>query len=88
MTDITSMKTMTKTASKNVIENLISSHYGANALNCEAIVIEWAAGKLAETDVNVAAKEWRRVNNRREKLGRYTTIPQYGTALWGAYFTK
>lgn len=71
---------------KNAIENMVASTYGANALNCDAIVIEWAAGKLAETDVAFAAREWKRVNRRREKLGRYTTIPQYGTALWDAFF--
>jgi hypothetical protein len=77
------MKTMTN---KNAIENMVSATYGANALNCDAIVIEWAAGKLAESDVAFAAKEWRRVNRRREKLGKYTTIPQYGTALFAAFF--
>jgi hypothetical protein len=83
MADTLIMNTTTKT--KNAIENLISSRYGANALSCDAIVIEWAAGKLAESDVNFAAKEWRRINSRREKLGRYTTIPQYGSELFAAF---
>lgn len=80
------MNTTQKT--KNAIENLIATRYGANALSCDAIVIEWAAGKLAESDVDAAGREWRRVNGRRARLGRYTTIPQWGTPLWTAYFAK
>lgn len=69
------------------IENLIADRYDANALNCSALVVEWAAGVMAETDGAAAAgKEWRRVNRRREKLGVYTTIPQWGTPLYQAYF--
>lgn len=72
----------------NAIENVVSSVYGANALDCDAVVVEWAAGKLAESSVDFAAREWRRVNHRREKLGKYTTIPQYGTVLFSAFFAK
>ena len=76
-----------KTTSKNVIENLIADRYGVNALNCDDIVINWAAHVLVEThSVEFAGAEWRRLNRRREKLGRYTTIPDHGSALWGAYF--
>ncbi len=77
---------MTNTANK-VLENTVSSVYGVNALTCDAITIEWAAGKVAETHgVEKAAKEWKRVNARRYRLGLYTTIPQWGTALYAAYF--
>ena len=78
---------MSNADSKKVLENVVSEVYGANALNCDAVTIEWAADKVAETHgVTTAAKEWKRVNARRYRLGRYTTIPQYGTALYAAYF--
>ena len=77
---------MKTTLNNKVLENLVANRYGVNALNCDAIAIEWAAGKLAETHgVEFAAKEWKRVNARRYKLGKYTTIPQYGTALFAAF---
>jgi predicted Ser/Thr protein kinase len=78
---------MNTTTNKKALENLVSSRYGVNALNCDANVIEWAAGKLAETlGADVAACEWRRVNRRREKLGLYTTIPQFGSAMWKGFW--
>lgn len=77
---------MTKTT-KRALENVVANVYGANALNCDANVIEWAAGKLAETvGADVAAREWKRVNARRYRLGQYTTIPQFGTALWAGFW--
>jgi len=70
-----------------MIENIVADRYGVNALNCDAIVVEWAAGIVEGTHgAAVAAKEWRRVNSRRQRLGAYTSIPQYGTSLWTAYF--
>ncbi len=74
-------------AVNKVLENTVSSVYGVNALNCDAITIEWAAEKVAASHgVEKAAKEWKRVNGRRYRLGLYTTIPQWGTALYAAYF--
>jgi hypothetical protein len=70
-----------------MLENVVADRYEVSALNCEALVIEWAAEHIAKTHgVAVAAKEWKRVNARRYRLGLYTTIPQYGTALYAAYF--
>jgi SOS response regulatory protein OraA/RecX len=78
---------MAKTTNKKVIENVIADVYGVNALNCDAIVVEWAAGRLEETHgADVAASEWRRLNARRVRLGLYTTIPQWGSTLWTAFF--
>lgn len=72
---------------QRMIENLVAERYGVNALNCSALTIEWAAGILAETvGAEDAGKEWKRVNRRRENLGVYTTIPQWGTPLYRAYF--
>ncbi len=74
-------------SSVKLIENVVADVYGVNALNCDAITIEWAADKVAASHgVEKAAKEWKRVNGRRYRLGLYTTIPQYGTALYAAYF--
>lgn len=71
-----------------MIENVCAERYGVSALNCEALTIEWAAEHVAKTHgVAVAAAEWKRVNARRYRLGLYTTIPQYGTALFAAYFS-
>jgi len=83
------MKTTTQTASKRIIENLIADRYGVNALNCDDVVVNWAAHVLAETHgVTVAASEWKRLNARRYRLGVYTTIPDFGSKLWDAYFAK
>lgn len=83
------MNTATSTTVRGakMIENVCAERYGVSALNCEAHTIEWAAEHVAKTHgVAVAAAEWKRVNARRHRLGLYTTIPQYGTAMWAAYF--
>lgn len=70
-----------------MFEALIASRYGVDALTCEALVIEWAAEVLAKTEpVAKVAREWKKLNRRREKMGRYTNIPPYGSALRAAYF--
>lgn len=72
-----------------VIENLIESRYGANALTCEPLVVEWAAEHLAKSiGKDKAAGEWKRLNARREALGKYTTIPSYTSALFAPYFER
>lgn len=81
---------MSKTpATVRAIENLIASRYDANALMCDAIVVEWAAGILAESiGDEAAAKEWKRLNARREKMGRYTTIPVWASPMFNPYFGR
>ena len=77
----------TNATTAKMLENVVADRYDVNAIECDAIVIEWAAEQIAKTHgVAVAAKEWKRVNARRYRLGRYTTIPQYGTAIYAAYF--
>ena len=72
-----------------LIENLIADRYGVNALNCDNIVVEWATGLLEGTHgADTAAREWKRLNSRRERLGAYTSIPQWGTAMYQAFFAK
>ena len=72
---------------KQKIESVCEERYGVGMLACDALVIEWAAEHIAKTDGPVrAAREWKRANAKRYRLGKYTTIPQYGTELFKAYF--
>ena len=73
----------------NALVTLIADRYDVNALSCDAIVIGWAADILAESAGHAAAaKAWRALNRKRERLGRYTTIPQYGTPMFAAFCAK
>lgn len=69
------------------LETTITTRYGVNALDCDALTVEWAAEHLARVsgDVSGVAKAWRRLNARRHKAGRHTTIPAWGTALFAAF---
>lgn len=81
------MMTTTKKSPARMIENLIAERYGVNALQCDHIVVQWAALVLAETHgVTVAAREWKRLNARRYRLGVYASIPSWGEALYAPYF--
>lgn len=69
------------------IDTVVVDRYDADALSCEAFVIEWAATHLAACSGPMhAGREWRRINARRERLGRYTTVPAYGSPLYVSYF--
>lgn len=68
------------------IDNVLATRYDANPLTCEAIVIEWAAEHMADTEgEDRAIAEWMRTNARRQKAGKYTDIPRYGSKLWAAF---
>ncbi len=76
-----------KASSKTTIDTIISSYYGADPLSCDALTVEWAAARLADVaGETVGAKSWKRLNARRSKLGKYTTIPRYKSRLWDAYW--
>ena len=78
-----------KTTNKATIETVIQTRYGVSPIEADAVVVEWAASHLAETvGVEKAAKAWRKMNAKREKMGRYTSIPQWGTPFWTAYFAR
>jgi len=78
----------TKTA-RITIESVIESRYGITEAQADAIVVEWAAEYLATlTSKEDAGKQWRRLNARRHRMGRYTSIPAYKSTLWDAYFAK
>ena len=68
------------------IATVTETIYGVNALTCEAHVIEWAAERVAAVvGADKAAAQWKRLSARRNRMGRYTTIPQYGTAMFAAW---
>lgn len=85
--DMNNTTNSTTVRGAKTIESVLSTRYGTSALVCDAITIEWAADFVAKTHgAAFAAKEWKRVNSRRRSLGKYTSIPQWGTALFAAYF--
>lgn len=69
------------------IVTVLTSVYGVSEIEADAITVEWAAARLAETvGADKAAKAWKRLNAKRYRLGRHTTIPAWGTPLHAAYF--
>lgn len=80
---------MTTTTTSKALATLITSRYGVAALECDDIVVGWAAAVLAETAGNMeAAKQWKKLNAQRERAGRYTSIPEYASPMYRAYFGK
>ena len=76
-------------ADKTTIETVIKTRYGVDAMQADAITVEWAAEHLAGiVGTEVAGAEWKRFNRKRERVGRYTTIPRYKSPLWESYFGK
>jgi hypothetical protein len=75
-------------ATKTKIETVLANKYGAGILSTWE-VITWAVNALIESDgVDHAAKEMKRINNKRQRQGVYNTIPEWGTPLFKAYFGK
>jgi hypothetical protein len=73
-------------APKTTIVEILRTRYGVNEIEADAITVEWAAEHMAETQgADVAAAAWKRLNAKRERMGRYATIPRYGSPLWNAY---
>jgi hypothetical protein len=71
---------------KTTMEMVVQGRYGVGVLECDAIVIEWAAEHMAQSvGCDLAVKEWRRINRKRERMGQYTTIPKWGSLLWDAF---
>lgn len=79
---------MQATANKTVkAETIAEQQYGTNIYLCDWAVVEWTISLMAKKyGIKEAAKQWKRINNKREKMGRYTRIPEYGTELFQAYF--
>jgi hypothetical protein len=73
-------------AKQTKIENVIATRYDVDALECSALTVCWAAEHMADTvGEDVAEAEWARLNRRRERAGRCTTSPTYGSKLWAAF---
>jgi len=79
---------MQATANKTIkAETIAEQRYGVNIYTCTWEVVEWTMNFVLDTcGTKEAAKQWKRINNKREKMGRYTRIPEYGTELFQAYF--
>jgi hypothetical protein len=76
---------MTREAKRLI--SLISERYEVDALTCDAIFVEWGVLHMAATEGNdIAAKAWKRLNARRARLGKYTSIPTWNSPLCAAYF--
>jgi hypothetical protein len=73
--------------SKATIGTVITQRYGISEDAADAMVVEWAAEHLATLiGVDAAAKAWKRLNAKRHRAGRYTSIPAWGSPMWNAYF--
>jgi hypothetical protein len=71
------------------IENILSDSYGVGVVAADWTTVTWAVRVLeAESGSKEAAKQMKRVNRVRERHGKYTSIPDYGTSLFAAYFGK
>ena len=68
------------------IEDVIATRYGVDAMACDALTVEWAAEHMADTvGEDRAMAEWSRLYSKRNRAGRYTTTPRYGSKLWAAF---
>lgn len=66
------------------LAKIIESIYGVNPVQCDLIVIEWAATKALEKDsASNVAKEWKALNRKRSRLGIITANPPYGHPCFG-----
>lgn len=69
------------------IETAIRQVYDVDAMGCEALTVEWAAGRLAaKYGPEYAAAEWRRLNEKRARMGKHTYAPHHTSALHRAFF--
>jgi hypothetical protein len=76
-----------KTAQANDMAKIAETVYGVNPVQCEPIVLEWAAHKAIELGADAAdvAKQWKRINARRYRLGVHAPIPSYSHPCFAAY---
>lgn len=69
--------------------NIIRTRYGVDAMECDSTTVEWAADVMARTHGNeAAASAWKRLNAKRFRMGRHTSIPAFYSPLFSAYFAK
>ena len=75
-------------AKQTTLANVIETNYGVNPVQCDPIVIGWGAHKMLEAGASPAdvAKQWRKINARRLRLGVITPYPEYGHPCFACYF--
>jgi hypothetical protein len=80
------MATTTTATETTTLTATLANRYGVTVLTAPAEAIEWAAEHIADTiGASAAAAAWRKANARRARAGLYTSIPAYGSKLWGAF---
>ena len=69
----------------NPLATITETRYGVNALQCDAIVIEWACDHMLKTESPATVKAaLRALNSKRAKLGKYNYSPRFGQVLFNA----
>ena len=83
-------KMMTTAIAKTLNATKIAeTKYNVNILACTWTVVEWCISEVEKTcGAAEAAKQMKAINRKRDKCGKYTNIPAYGTELFNAYFAK
>jgi|266.fasta.fasta_contig_21_556398_length_418_multi_2_in_0_out_0_1 hypothetical protein len=74
---------MKNTARQNPLATITETQYGVNALQCDAIVIEWACDVMLKTESPATVKQALRALNSK-RSGKYNYAPRYGQALFNA----
>jgi len=62
------------------IESILQDVYGVDLLNAPPVVVTWAAERIVNTDV--AIQQLKDANQIRNRQGRPTVIPMYGSRLF------
>lgn len=63
--------------------HIIQEEYGVSGIECEPHVISWAAdAMLLHASAHDVVLAWKVLNKRRTRLGKVTSIPEYGTVFF------
>ena len=82
------MTTATK-AKKMTVTEIAENKYGVNAIQCNWAVVMWCVMEVEKMYGSAeAGKQMKAINRKRERFGKYTAIPDWGTELFNAYFAK
>ena len=67
----------------NIVAKILVDRYGVSGLAADAVTIEWAVDHALKTHAPVAVKTaLKRLNNKRESLGRMPAFMPYGHPLF------
>jgi hypothetical protein len=71
------------------LRTVLTERYETTLEACDVCALEWSVDYLVETrGLEFGARAFRRANAYRHARGLYTRIPQYGSPLYTAYFSK